>query len=772
MESGQLEKGDTDHKAAIYKFCDELRGLGEELSLSTLARYLDRLPFPLTDQSLRQFTALALNQKSGGIVEPISISSFTNELARAVGPSNGAILHAGLGCMARALSRVRSVSQLEAVERQADICKIVQHVGGGERVNWYQANPQAWLESQTQQFDLLLALSPFSVEIEEYSFAADNEQIVVRDQPAQLLILRAGRLLSESGVGVFVVPPKFAFDDRRQSVRRVMSAAGLHLNALIHVPSGSFAPVTQIPAYLAIVSRRPTEKLFVAELSDNQDRNKAIVKLLCASSESKDPAMGRLVIERDFSGWQSFRQSLELHSYFESRARSSFPLGSLVREVNLAAVGKNFEEQSDAVYLPAIGESAVAGSLSSLHMKHQNYLQLVVDTSKVERRFLVSYLNSELGLLARRVVSKGTTIPRITRSSVVDLLVSLPPLPQQLAVVDAETKISNLLSRLIELKSKLLSDPDAVKEVSLSLDNLDKKENFESWLDQLPFPLATILWHYHVRNEAPKEKYEQLIHFFEATVEFLATLMISGFRRQPTLYAAVCEEFKSFLKEGSFERTSFGTWLIVTENLSAKGRSALKSWKDETVPVELAGFPTDQRQFFEMLFSEQLLSTLRQANKFRNAWKGHSGAVNDNDARHRLTELEALLAEVRREIGVRWAGLEVVRPRTLRFVDGAFNQSVERLIGVRTPFIVEEVQTAHPLDENKLYLFDKRSGKAIEIAPFIKVLASPQSAQNTCYFYNKTDAEGVKFISYYHSTDSEVVDAFPDTREFLKELVG
>jgi hypothetical protein len=52
----------------------------------------------------------------------------------------------------------------------------------------------------------------------------------------------------------------------------------------------------------------------------------------------------------------------------------------------------------------------------------------------------------------------------------------------------------------------------------------------------------------------------------------------------------------------------------------------------------------------------------------------------------------------------------------------------------------------------------------------IKVLASPPSAQNACYFYNQANEDGVRFVSYYHGSDSEVVQQFPDTRKLLSEL--
>ena len=56
--------------------------------------------------------------------------------------------------------------------------------------------------------------------------------------------------------------------------------------------------------------------------------------------------------------------------------------------------------------------------------------------------------------------------------------------------------------------------------------------------------------------------------------------------------------------------------------------------------------------------------------------------------------------------------------------------------------------------------------------PFVKVLASPDTAINACYFFNRREADGFKFVSYHFEDKDSVTDAFPDMEEALAVLVG
>jgi hypothetical protein len=107
-----------------------------------------------------------------------------------------------------------------------------------------------------------------------------------------------------------------------------------------------------------------------------------------------------------------------------------------------------FEDIPNSVYLPMIGNGEAVDSLQKTTMKHQNYCQLVVDTSRATPQFLCNFLNTRhfrLYLEAEKV-SKNQVIPKLNREQVRSLPVALPNL-------ETQQKISHNIAKLTELRS-------------------------------------------------------------------------------------------------------------------------------------------------------------------------------------------------------------------------------------------------------------------------------------------------------------------------------
>ena len=98
----------------------------------------------------------------------------------------------------------------------------------------------------------------------------------------------------------------------------------------------------------------------------------------------------------------------------------------------------------------------------------------------------------------------------------------------QRTVVDVHREIRDLALRLDDLERNLWDRPVDAGKVRQILAALNQKESFESWLETLPFPLASVLWRYHA-TAATEQKVAHLFNFFEACTVFLGTLMLSAF---------------------------------------------------------------------------------------------------------------------------------------------------------------------------------------------------------------------------------------------------
>jgi hypothetical protein len=91
-------------------------------------------------------------------------------------------------------------------------------------------------------------------------------------------------------------------------------------------------------------------------------------------------------------------------------------------------------------------------------------------------------------------------------------------------------------------------------------------------------------------------------------------------------------------------------------------------------------------------------------------------------------------------------------------------------MGDRMIFKSETLDLQEALDSKKLYMVERRGNRGLELLPFVKVLSSPASEENACYFFNRVTSDGVKVVSYHFEQASEQTDEFKDIVNVLNEL--
>ena len=74
------------------------------------------------------------------------------------------------------------------------------------------------------------------------------------------------------------------------------------------------------------------------------------------------------------------------------------------------------------------------------------------------------------------------------------------------------------------------------------------------------------------------------------------------------------------------------------------------------------------------------------------------------------------------------------------------------------------------LDVESLYLSRKDCGKALKLLPLLKIGPSLHSARNACYFFNRLDGIGARFVSYHFTDEPEWSDKFDDVTETIDFL--
>ena len=392
-----------------------------------------------------------------------------------------------------------------------------------------------------------------------------------------------------------MVTPSFFFSQR--SVLRQFGALGLGVEAALALPSGTFAPYTNISAYLVVVRRKSIERMFVAQLSGDEKTNLQVLDNLREDREGGTLELGRYVDPLSFTGLERMR-AVERFDEAENRfAAPAVKLMELATEINLGRFGDDFafQPQENSLFIPLIGSSDVVDSLSDLTLKKQNYAQVVIDPARSNPRFVARFLNSEFGKELREQSKSGAVIPKLNKQNLKELRVFVPDLQTQRTMLEIEARMTaeqntllGLQNELDEFRRELWANPRTAAHVEERLSGLSKRlggglkeqmaERLDQWFETLPFPLASILRAWQATpSQDFKMKHEHLLHFFEGTAEFVSVILLSAFSSNEALFGHHKQKLSEAMQKQnlSFQRATFGTWKLVVEYLGKQTRELL-----------------------------------------------------------------------------------------------------------------------------------------------------------------------------------------------------
>lgn len=698
---------------------------------------------------------------------PQPIVEFVVDYARRLKPHSVLDPWAGLGSLIIPVFEATAPSHALAISPNSSRVELGKRLCRNARLTWINEYPATELARLRAKYDLIVSSLPFAVRVDPNVCGDTPEKDL-----GHLLARLACRLLAEDGVALLVVAPGFFVQKGKHSPRALLRTEGIFVEAAILCPPGTFEPATGIESYVVLLRRREAHRLFVGELSPDPSQIRVLVDNLVQGRAGETLSLGRLV---DADAFVSVRRL-----QFEDKLGRVIPAGSqelrlgrISAQINLSKRGASpsFEERTNALYIPLIGLSDAVTSSANLRLKPHNYAQVVVDAKRADATYLAGFLNTSAGRLVREEAQAGTYVPRLTKSSLEHLRIFLPEQPRQLATVEANTRIQNLLNELGELRDRLWRRPAELEEVSESLAALEKGDSLIDWLDQLPFPLASILWVYHAGNPDKQRKYEQLLHFFQATAQLLATIELSA------AYRAANRAFDlggvlrphDTSRELDLDHPSFGLWVGIAGRLSRRFRELLDK-APETREQCRDAFCCSDTEILGSLLSADVNGVLQKANQLRNLWLGHTGLVGEEEATARLIEVEALLAEIRKLFGSVWRRYPLILPGQAVFAGGSHHYSIRRLLGSRTPFEHSNVVVDHPLEDGHLYFLGEGNTRALQLLPLIRIMPSPSGEANACYFYNRRSGDRLRFVSYHFDQKAEVTNHFGETSQVLDAI--
>lgn len=344
----------------------------------------------------------------------------------------------------------------------------------------------------------------------------------------------------------------------------------------------------------------------------------------------------------------------------------------------------------------------------------------------------------------------------------------LPISDSQMDIIKLYDTLEELEFQISEYKMMLWKWPSKYNEIKKYVELLKVGNQFDYWIDSLPYPLSSILLACSADSNI-EHKLRYVIHFFEALAEFNVTIMLSALNRDKSLLNKFIECFNDNTYPNWYYKPTFGNWNFFGTCIAKR----VRKFKNEDKDQIFNAFGNPNPKFLKIITSKNLYNILREAAEYRNKWIGHGPPVDQEENRRRLKILESLLFKTNQTISHNYDDALLFQPipHTMSYDGGIFSTKIKALKG-RLPFKDSDIETIHPLNNNKLYLIHTNQYEAIELLPFFKIMESPKTEHNACYFYNryevKKPGEEINLISYHFDKESEVPAPYTEFKSIFK----
>ena len=148
-------------------------------------------------------------------------------------------------------------------------------------------------------------------------------------------------------------------------------------------------------------------------------------------------------------------------------------LESISKQLNFT--NSEFKHAEGVVYVPLVGRMKCESNLSGVRKRHQNFCQINLDQSCVRAKYLLQYLNSELGqkkLNLAQLECGALVIPRLTKKKIRSLQIALPPIEIQQQIEETAEKLSKVSDSINSIRHNLSQNPITSKSELTQLDRI------------------------------------------------------------------------------------------------------------------------------------------------------------------------------------------------------------------------------------------------------------------------------------------------------------
>ena len=674
---------------------------------------------------------------------------------------------AGLGQLAEVAKCVTGAKNTEALvikQEVADLGRLF-----NPSLTRVVGEPLVRIQEIDEPLNVVVSILPWGERDNDQSplIGIDGQSVRLRgDDYSERLMIESAKKLREDGIALFVVGNAFFY--RTRSAFPQLEKFGLFVHAAFALPARTFMH-SRGPSsgYLIVIGKNKPSKLFVAQLTDNEESNRQALRNFLKRKVGGELQFGRYVESDTFEGIEKIYLEERVKKFARKIGGASVPMAQLAKRFIRGRSDRSFESLENEVFVPIVGTRHKAVTLQSdMEIPAKHYMQIEFDPGKVSAEYVARYLNSDLGFELRAMSTTSGNILRVAMLD--DFPVFMPA--DEAAILRLQNKISServlltiIQNQLAEIEfdlwASLSVDSQLVarlEQVSSRLGGSDDDNGLLHWIETLPFPLASILrvWQTTSPNHH-KARYEHLLQFFEATTEFIGIIFLSAFARDPEAFEDLRTKIVSTLQEQnlSLTRSTIGAWRVVVDILGSKIRNDLSDGNKTAQIGEL--FSDKSNELPRALSNTALGQIFSEANRMRND-SAHGGAVSPASAEQNHMQALELLEKLRIQFSSVWKNVRLIQPIVGRDMETHHENEVRLLVGSNNQFVTEIVITGSSLPTTRLYLVSGDEPQALKLEPLIRMDASPPDEMNSCYFFNRYEGVSARFVTYHFSTISEV----------------
>lgn len=634
----------------------------------------------------------------------------------------------------------------------------------GTKANLIYGDPQDLIEKESETFHLIISNLPIGLSTRHKKFG------LARNDLSFQLILQCLSRLKEDGILISSISGTlFSSSNGKKFIDKV-NELGYRIKAIFETPASALNNLSRVSFFLVVIEKGEQDEVFISEILDDPEQQTETLKNFRSHKSDRNLSYGtwkKLPEINSLSKLKLFKEVDILIKRTGITPSALSVLGEFVKPQDIST-------EDIVVQIPTFLSAKVRMAETDKELKENAYHFLKLDINKANPYYLINFLNSELGKKIFSKYASGVTIPSINKSVVPDIELPIPGVEIQNETVSLDKKIKDLKDYFSSQADLLWKNPKSLLEVQNNLDKKIKKSDNIEWLEELPFPLASIYWGYLSETDTSK-KVEYLLLFFEGFCEFLDTLIISAISSDKSFYQNTAKEWLTNEKEKLWhEKATFGNWqnlyAVLRKNITKLLTSKQKG--DKEVIENL--FANANANFFDLITSKDLNRIFDQVVTIRNSYKGHGGITSEARNKEVLLQLEEKFDSIKDVIirAFRNINLFTVVPKTMDWDEGEnlFETTCKILKGTRSKFKQEEIKTSRRLSSGKLYLLPENQFRPIELLPFVQMREAPRTQQNACYFYNRIEGDKVRLVSYHYDKEEELFIERENMASFIQLL--